>query len=80
MLENKGYHTIKNLKIDNTEIEVCMGNSLSVEDKKNNLVKIYDVINEIAGCVEKRGIDTSKWFYTKKQLKQLKQDPTNKFI
>lgn len=48
--------------------------------KRNHLIKIYDVVNDIARKAEKRGVDTSKWFYTEKQLKLLKQDPINEFI
>ena len=52
----------------------------NIPQKRNHLIKIYDVVNDIARKAEKRGVDTSKWFYTEKQLKILKQDPINEFI
>jgi hypothetical protein len=80
MEKNESYHTIKNLTLGQTEIEICIENIPTVEEKRNHLIKIYDVVNDIARKAEKRGVDTSKWFYTKKQLKILKQDPINEFI
>lgn len=80
MEKNESYHTIKNLTLGQTEIEICIENIPTVEEKRNHLIKIYDVINDIARKAEKRGVDTSKWFYTEKQLKLLKQDPINEFI
>ena len=62
------------------EIEICIESIPTIEEKRNHLIKIYDVVNDIARKAEKRGVDTSKWFYTEKQLKLLKQDPINEFI
>lgn len=80
MEENKSYHTIKNLKLGQTEIEICVESIPTTEEKRNHLIKIYDVVNDIARKAEKRGVDTSKWFYSDKQLKLLKQDSINEFI
>ncbi len=80
MEENKSYHTIKNLKLGQTEIEICVESIPTTEEKRNHLIKIYDVVNDIARKAEKRGVDTSKWFYSDRQLKLLKQDSINEFI
>ncbi len=80
MKTNKNYHVIKAIKLGQTKIEICRENIPTVEEKRNHLIKIYDVVNDIARNAEKRGIDTTKWFYTEKQLKQLKQDTSNEFI
>ena len=80
MKENKSYHTIKNLTLGKTEIEICIESIPTIEEKRNHLIRIYDIVNDIARKAEKRGVDTSEWFYTDKQLKLLKQDPMNEFI
>lgn len=80
MKKTESYHTIKKLLLGQTEIEVCIENIPTVEEKRKHLIKIYDVVNDIARMAEKRGIDTSKWFYTDKQLKVLRKDPINEFI
>lgn len=80
MRKNESYHTIKSLSLGQTEIEICIESIPTLEEKRNCLIKIYDVVNDIARKAEKRGIDTSKWFYTEKQLKVLKKNPTNEFI
>ncbi len=80
MENTESYHTIKELTLGKTQIRVCI-ESIPTEDQvKKRLIKIYDVVNDIAAKAEKRGVDTSKWFYTPKQIRQLKESPENKFI
>lgn len=80
MENTESYHTIKELTLGRTQIRVCI-ESIPTEDQvKKRLIKIYDVVNDIAHKAEKRGVDTSKWFYTPKQIRQLKESPENKFI
>ena len=80
MENTESYHTIKELTLGKTKIRVCI-ESIPTEDQvKKRLIKIYDVVNDIAAKAEKRGVDTSKWFYTPKQIRQLKESPENKFI
>ena len=79
-MENKSYHTIKQLAIGNTQIEVCIENIPTEEQTKKRLTQVYDVINDIARKAEKRGVNTSKWFYTEKQLNKLKLNAENHFI
>lgn len=55
---------MKNLTIGNSKIEVFFESDK--EKIKINLIKLYDVINEIAENCEKKGIDTSKWFIENK--------------
>lgn len=80
MKKNESYHTIKNLTLGQTEIEICIESIPTQEELRNHLIKIYDVVNDIARKAEKRGVNTSKWFYTDKQLNLLKQSPDNNFI
>ena len=79
-MEKTSYHTIKELKLGQARIEVCIESIPTEDPVKKYLTNIYDVVNNIAAKAEKRGVDTSKWFYTEKQLKRLKQDPINEFI
>ncbi|HAB65775.1 MAG TPA: hypothetical protein DCE23_00260 [Firmicutes bacterium] len=53
---------------------------MTVAQKRKQLRKIYDTINEIARNCEKRGIDTSDWFYTDEEIKKMKNDPRYTFI
>lgn len=72
---------IKKVKLGSTEINFYDDAiPTSTEDKKKNIIKLYDTINNIADKAEKRGIDTSKWFYTDKQLKLLKEEKKELFI
>ncbi len=80
MEQKQSYHTIKQLQLGQTEIEVCIETIPTEEQQKQRLIRIYDVVNEIADKANKRGIDTSKWFYTSKQIKKLKENSNNLFI
>lgn len=53
---------------------------MTVAQKRKQLRKIYDTINEIARNCEKRGIDTSDWFYTDEEIEKMKNDPRYTFI
>lgn len=80
MENTESYHTIKELTLGKTQVRVCI-ESIPTEDQiKRRLTKIYDVVNDIARKAERRGVDTSKWFYTPKQIRQLKESPENRFI
>lgn len=75
----KNERLIKSLIINNTKNEVYMEEG-TLEDKKRNLKNIYDTINDIARKVEKRGVDTSSWFYTHEQIEAMKKDSRYNFI
>lgn len=47
---------------------------------KQNLKKIYDVINKIARQHKEKGEDVTDWFYTKGQFEEIKKDPNNRII
>lgn len=53
---------------------------MTVAQKRKQLRKIYDTINKIARNCEKRGIDTSDWFYTDDEIEKMKKDPRYTFI
>ena len=80
MENTESYHTIKELTLGKTKVRVCIESIPTEEQVKKHLTKIYDVINDKARKAERRGVDTSKWFYTSKQIRQLKESPENKFI
>lgn len=71
---------IKKVKIGQTQIEFHIDNVPTDEQLKKRLIKIYDAINEISVDAEKRGVDTSKWFYTSKQIKSMKETNSQLFI
>jgi len=80
MENTESYHTIKELTLGKTQIRVCIESIPTEEQVKKRLTKIYDVVNDIARKAERRGVDTSKWFYTPKQIRQLKESQENRFI
>lgn len=81
-MENQNNHTItlKECDVGQTHIKVIIRKLPTENQIKRTLTKIYDVINDIAHNAEKRGVDTSKWFYTDKQVAELKKDPKNRFL
>ncbi len=52
-------------------------NNLSIEEKKENLTHLYDVLNEIAKRQYEAGIDISECFYTEEELKQILKEDKN---
>lgn len=71
---------IKKVKLGQAQVEFHIDEIPTNEQIRNRLIKIYDVINNIAVAAEKRGVDTSKWFYTPKQIKSLKETNGNLFV
>ena len=51
-----------------------------MDNKRQNLKNIYDVINKIARQHKEKGEDVSDWFYTKEQFEEIKKDPKNKIL
>ena len=80
MEKNKSYHTVREFNLGQTKIEVCVSEIPTEDQIKQRLTKVYDVINDIAVKAERRGVDTSKWFYTAKQLQKIKTNNLEKFI
>mgnify|MGYP001110381360 CR=1 FL=1 len=80
MKENESYHTVREFNLGQTKIEVCVAAIPTEDDIKKYLTNIYDTINDIAIKAQKRGVDTSKWFYTAKQLQKMKQSNKYNFI
>lgn len=62
------------------KIKVELYSNVTKEESKNNLIKVYDVINKIADKKRKQGIDVSDWFYTKEQLESMKKNGNYEFI
>lgn len=74
------YHTLKQYKIGQSIIEICVEEIPTEEQIRQYLINIYDGINDLARELEEKGIDTSEWFYTSKQIQEMKKDPSIKFI
>lgn len=72
-------HEIKKFNLGNTKVEVIVP-EMTVAQLRKNLTNLYDTINKIARNCEKRGIDTSGWFYTDEEIEKMKNDPNNIFI
>ena len=51
-----------------------------MDNKRQNLKNIYDVINKIARQHKEKGEDVSSWFYTKKEFEEIKKDHKNKIL
>lgn len=60
------------LLIGNSKVEIFFESDK--DNIKRNLIKVYDIINEIALECEERGIDTSSWFYSKEDIEKIKKD------
>ncbi len=68
----------KKLEIGNSKIEVFFE-----EDKekiKINLIKLYDTINLLADKFNRKGIDTSNWFLSQKDIEKMKQENKYTFL
>lgn len=70
---------IKKMTLGQTEIEVYDDYIPTDSDKKReNLIKLYDVINEIANTLDRK--KTKSWFLTSKQLKEMKLSGKYNFL
>lgn len=70
--------TLKKFCLGKTEIEIC--SNANDEEIKQNLIDLYDLINNIANEKRQRGENVDDLFYTEKEIKQMQQDPKYKFI
>ncbi len=71
---------IKQVNLGQSQIEFYIDNLPTKEQFRERLIEIYDLINKFAVDAEKRGVDTSKWFYSKKQIQKLKTINSDLFI
>ena len=69
---------IKKLKIGKANIEIY--SDATPEESKNNLIKLYDVINDIADKKREQGINVDDWFYTKEELEELKRNNSQNLL
>jgi hypothetical protein len=51
-----------------------------MDNKRQNLKNIYDVINKIARAHKEKGEDVSSWFYSREEFEEIKKDPKNKIL
>ena len=62
---------IKKLTIGKAKVEIH--SSVTPEESKKNLIKLYDVINEIADRKREQGINVDDWFYSQEELEEIKR-------
>lgn len=70
---------IKTLNLGQAEVEIYDDYiPTDIQKKKENLIKVYDVINDIATKLERK--KTKSWFLTKEQIKTMKESGKYNFI
>ena len=69
---------IKKIKNGKSEIEIY-SSDISEEEKKTNLVNLYKTINDIAEKQRSQGHNVDDWFYSKKELDQMKKSGNYNF-
>ena len=74
------YHLIKTIESDNSTIEIYDVANKEINKERQNLINLYDTIFEISNSLTSRGINTDDWFYSKSQIKDMKQDSNYRFI
>ena len=60
---------VKTIQKGKTKIEIY--SNFTPEEKKRNLIKLHDKINEIADKKRAEGINVDSWFYTEEQLNEI---------
>lgn len=68
------------MKLEFGKAKVEIISNVTLEEKKENLKKAYDVINKIADSKRKEGINVDSWFYTTKELDVMKKTNSNRLI
>ena len=63
---------IKKLTIGKAKVEIH--SNVTPEESKKNLIKLYDVINEIADRKREQGINVDDWFYSQEELDEIKRN------
>ena len=70
---------IKKINLGQTEIEIYDDYiPTDLNKKRENLKKVYDVVNEIAVAYDSKL--TNSWFLTEKQIKNMKDSGKYNFI
>lgn len=70
---------IKKLNLDETSIEIYDDYIPQTnEEKKQNLIRMYDVVNDIAKSLNYK--KTKSWFLSNKELKIMKESGKYNFI
>lgn len=70
---------IKTLNLGQAEVEIYDDYiPTDIQKKKENLIKVYDVINDIATKLERKKIKS--WFLTNEQIKTMKESGKYNFI
>lgn len=53
---------------------------LTESEKKQNLLNVYKTINKIAESQREKGINVDDWFYTAKELEEMKKSGKYNFL
>lgn len=67
------------MQIGNTKINQ-LENNLTEDEKRRNLTKLYDVLNDIGKDLYQKGQNISNYFYTKEQYEEIKKNPNINLI
>lgn len=67
-----------NIEVGQAKIEII--SDVTPEERKINLKNIYDTINQIAENQRLAGKDVDGWFYSKKELEDLKNNNSKNLI
>lgn len=70
---------INKMQIGNTTIE-AYSSDITLDQQKENLKDLYKVINEIAEEKRQQGKNVDDWFYSKEQLKYMKESGKYNFL
>lgn len=69
---------VKEFQFGKAKVEIY--SDVTEEEERQNLIKLYDTINEIADKKRQQGINVDNWFYTQEQLEEIKKTRNYKFI
>lgn len=69
---------IKKINVGKAKIEIH--SNTTPEESKKNLIKLYDVINEIADRKRAAGINVDDWFYTQEEINKIKKNNSMNLI
>lgn len=67
-----------NFEIGQTKVEII--SDVTPEERKINLKNIYDTVNQIADNQRLAGNNVENWFYSKKELDDLKKNNSKNLI
>lgn len=68
------------MKCNFNQSKIEIFSSCLEEEKRQNLIEMYNVINEIADAKRSNGINVDDWFYQRDELSAIQRDGDYDFI